>query len=44
MLRARDAVKERWMKYFEGLINVKSEGETIVTCVGRIGCGGKVYD
>ncbi len=29
MLREKEAVKGRWMKYFENLLNVKSEDEAI---------------
>ena len=44
MLREKEAVKGRWMKYFENLMNVKSEGEAIVTCMGVMGGGGRGHE
>ncbi len=44
ILREKEAVKGRWMEYFENLMNVKSEGEAIVMCMGMIGSGGRLHE
>ncbi len=44
ILREKEAVKGRWMKYFEKLMNIKSEGEAIVMCMGMIGGGGEMHE
>ena len=44
MLRKKEAVKRRLIKYFENLIKVKSEWEVVVICTGIIGCAGNVHE
>ncbi len=44
ILREKEAVKGRWLEYFENLMNVKSEGEAIATCMGMMVGGGRMHE
>jgi len=44
ILREKKAIKGRWRTYFENLMNVNSEGEAIVTCMGLMRGGGWVNE
>ena len=41
MLVEKEAVKERWAEYFEGLLNVEEDRKSEIVAVGREN-GGKV--